>query len=65
MRHNQLSLNSFFAAEVLEFIGDVLTTIVAPKSLHMLPRVFLHQRFELKKILERLIFLLHEVDPTL
>ena len=65
MRHNQLSPNSLFATEVLEFIGDIVTTNFTPKSLHILPHVFLHQCFELKKFLERLIFILHEVDPTL
>ena len=57
--------NSFFAAEVLEFVRDVLSTIIAPKSLHFLPRLFLHQCFKLKKLRECLIFLLHQVDPTL
>ena len=65
MRHNQLSLNSFFVIEVLEFIGDVLTIIFTLKSFHMLPHIFFHQCFELTKFWERLTFLLHEVDPTL
>ena len=43
MRCYELSSNSFYAAKVLEFARDEFTTIVAPKSLHLLPRFFLNQ----------------------
>ena len=41
MRCYELSSNSFCTAKVLEFARDEFTTIVAPKSLHLLPRFFL------------------------
>ena len=65
MRRYEFSSNSFFAAEVLEFVRDVFSTIITPKSLHLRPQIFLHKYLKLKKLRECLIFLLHEEDPTL
>ena len=64
MRRYELYSNSFLAAEVLEFVRDVFSTIIAPKSLHLLPRLFLHQCLKLMELLECFILLLHEEDPT-
>jgi len=36
----ELSSNTFCAAEVLELARDEFTTIVTPKSLHLLPHSF-------------------------
>ena len=65
MRRYQFSSNSFFSIEVLEFVIDLFSTIIVPKSLHLLPQIFIHQCLKLKKLRECLIFLLHEEDPHL
>ena len=64
MRHYEFSLNSFFATELFEFIGDIFTTIIAPYSLHLLPRLLLHQCFKLTELWECFALLLHEEDPA-
>jgi len=35
----ELSSNPFYFAEILELARDVFTTIIAPKSLHLLPQL--------------------------
>ena len=65
MRRYELSLNSFCTAKFLEFTRDEFTTIVTPKSLHMLPRLFLHQCLKLTELRECLALLLREEDPAL
>ena len=65
MRHYEFSSNSFFVVEFLEFVKDVLSTIIAPKSLHLITRLFLHQCLKITELRDCLIFLLHEEDPTL
>ena len=51
MRRYEVSSNSFFVAEVLEFVRDVFSTIISPKSLHLLPRLFLHQCLKLIELM--------------
>ena len=64
MRHYEFSSNSFFAAEVFEFFRDLFSTIITPHSLHLLPRLFLHQCLKLTELWECLILILDEEDPT-
>ena len=65
MRCYELSSNSFCAAKVFEFATDEFTTIFTPKSLHLLPQLFLNQFLELTELLVCLALLLHEEDPAL
>ena len=65
MRRYEFSSNSFCAAKLFEFARDVFTTIIAPKSFHLLHRLFLNQGLELTELLVCLALLLHEEDLTL
>ena len=50
MRYYEFSSNSLFATEVFEFARDLFTTIIAPESFHLLPRLFLNQCLELTEL---------------
>ena len=65
MKCYELSSNSFCAAKVLELTRDEFTTIVTPKSLHLLPQFLLNQFLGLTELLVCLALLLHEEYPAL
>ena len=64
MRCRQLPFNSFRYTEVLKLLRDILSTIVTSQGPDLLPWFFPNQSFELTKLWEVLILLLHETDPA-
>ena len=47
VRNSQLSVYPMLNAEVLKLMADILTAIVRPQGLDLLPRLVLHKSFEL------------------
>ena len=54
VRNSKLSVNAMLSAEVLELIGGILTPIVKPQDLDLLPCLVLHKSFELLEPVEDL-----------
>ena len=65
VRNNKLSMYPMLSAKVLKLMADILTTIIRPQDLDLLPRLVLHKSFELLEPVEDLILGLQEVDPSL
>ena len=58
-------MNAMLSAEVLKLIGGILTPIVGPQDLDLLPYLVLHKSFELLEPIENLTLGLQEIDPGL
>ena len=65
VRNSELSVNTMLSVEVLKLMAGILTPIVRPQDLDLLPRLVLHKSFELLEPVEDLILGLQEVDPSL
>ena len=65
VRNNKLSANAILSAEVLKLMAGILTAIIRPQDLDLLPHLVLHKSFELLEPAEDLVLGLQEVDPGL
>ena len=62
VRNSQLSVYPMLNAEVLKLMAGILTAIVRPQGLDLLPRLVLHKSLKLLEPAEDLILGLQEVD---
>ena len=65
VRNSKLSVYPMPSAEVLKLMIGILTAIIRPQDLDLLPCLVLHKSFELLEPAEDLILGPQEVDPGL
>ena len=65
VRNSKLSVYLVLSTEVLKLMAGILTAIVRPQGLDLLPRLVLHKSLKLLEPAEDLILGLQEVDPGL
>lgn len=58
-----LILNSIFCTIMMEFMGDILSSIVRGQSIQLFPKSSLHHVMEYFKAIKNLILLLQKIDP--
>ena len=65
VRNSKLSMYLVLSTEVLKLMTGILTAIIRPQDLDLLPHLVLQKSFELLEPAEDLVLGLQEVDPSL